>query len=306
MILVVGSTSKKTATFAFTNGLGSSKLYEGQTLSNLVYHTSMADCPDLQTHLQKFKHVYWANSDPTEFTNFKEYFETLYLLKQHKGVIGLNNDPCHIRENIMISNNENNIIFLGCSHTEGGYVNAHEEYSSIVSNHFNLIRLNLAKQGKGNSRSFKIFSKINFYKNQIVVLQLTDLGRLQYFPNDFPETKLHENQLYNIEDKSYLKVYNDKQLIFDTLNQLDFIVKFSRSFGLRFVFFNLGDTPDLDNDISNDQYKKTIEFYLSNYPEYIPNVLSKCIDRGKDNLHWGKLSNEMFAKEIITKINDLY
>jgi hypothetical protein len=138
------------------------------------------------------------------------------------------------------------------------------------------------------------------------VLQLTDLARLQYFSNDNPETKLKESQLYNISNNAYLEVFNDKQLIHNTLNHLDAVVKFSRAFKLRFVFFYLGDTPNFDNTLENDQYKKTVEYYLSDYDEYVPNVLSKCIDRGSDNLHWGKLSNRIFAKEIIQKIYDLY
>lgn len=306
MILIVGSTSTKTAEFSITNKLGISALYEGKLTNGQIYHTSMADCLDLEKHLSFFETIYWAKSEQSEFKNFKEYFETLFLLKQHGGVIGLDNDPYNIRDNFKIVNREDHAVFLGCSHTAGGFVLPNEEYYNIVSSYFNLEPLNLARAGKGNYLSFNIFNQIDFYKNQIVVLQLSDFARLRYFPNTLPNTKLNEDQLHLIKNSAYIEVFNDKQLLYNTLSYLDFVVKYSRSFGLRFVFFYLGDVSNFNNDPANDQYKKTVEFYLSDYREYVPNVLSKCIDRGNDNQHWGKLSNQMFANEIIKKIETLY
>lgn len=306
MILIVGSTSPNTATYSVKINLGKSFLYEGKLSDSNIYHTSMADCSNLKKHLHLFEVIYWAKSDQSEFKNFKEYFETIYLLKNHGNVIGLDDDPYNLFESYQIVNNSKKIVFFGCSHTEGGYVEPEEEYYSIVSKHYNLIPLNLAKGNKGNFRSFDIFNQVNFISNQIVVLQLTDFARLKYFPNDLPETKLHESQLYLIKNPAYIEVYNDKQLIYNTLSRLDLIVKFCRSNNLRLVFFNLGNVPNFDNDPGNDRYKKIVEYYLSNYKEYIPDVVSKCVDRGKDNLHWGKLSNQMFADEIIKKIESLY
>lgn len=306
MILIVGSKSSKTAKFSIDNNLGYSTLYQGKLFNAKVYHTSIADCPNLKDHLRLFDKIYWAKCSQSEFTNFKEYFETLYLLKQYQGVIGLDNDPYNFKEDFKIQNKENNIIFLGCSHTQGGYVAPDEEYYYIVSKHFNLDPLNLAVMGKGNFLSFSIFNQINFFKNQIVVLQLSDFARLRYYPNDLHNTKLHESQLYHINNRAYIEVFNDKQLIFNTLMIIDAMTKFARSFGLRFVFFNLGDAPDFPKDPNQDQFKKTVEFYLSDYREYVPNVLSKGVDRGSDNQHWGKLSNQSFAAEIITKIESLY
>ena len=81
MILVVGSTSTATANFSMLNNLGSSVLFTGQDLTHRVYHTSIADCQNLKNHLIKFKKIYWAKSSPNEFTNFSDYFETIFLLK---------------------------------------------------------------------------------------------------------------------------------------------------------------------------------------------------------------------------------
>lgn len=308
MILIVGSRLPSTATFASRKKLGRSELFVGQNVTEGVYHTSLADCPNLVEYLSLFQTIYWADSLPSEFKNFKEYFDTLFLLKKIPNVIELNQDPLNLKQFLTIDTKPNNIIFLGCSHTEGGFSeNKSEDYANIVSSYFNLELLNLAKGGCGNFRSFDQFSKIKFYENQIVVLQLTDFARLKYYDSDLPNSKIQETQLYQIKSKSYIEVFNDKQLIYNTLSYLDLIIKYSRSLNLRLVFFYLGNVPNFDNSPENDNYKKIVEFYLTDYKEYIPNILEKNIDRApKDNLHWGPKSNAVWAKEIISKIKELY
>lgn len=84
-------------------------------------------------------------------------------------------------------------------------------------------------------------------------------------------------------------------------------LKFRDSNCRKFVFFYLGDVPNFDKSIENDNYKKMVEYYLTDYKEYIPNILGKNVDGTPyDNLHFGSKSNAIWAKEIIRKIEDLY
>jgi hypothetical protein len=92
MILIVGSKKPETAKFAALNNLGNSTLYQGQITDSDIYHTSIADCPNLEDSLNLFDKIYWANSKESEFENTNEFVETLYLLKKHGGVIGIHDD----------------------------------------------------------------------------------------------------------------------------------------------------------------------------------------------------------------------
>jgi hypothetical protein len=309
VILIVGSTSRLTAEFSVIHSIGPSTLFQGQVIDeSLIYHTSLADCRNLEQFLTKFKLIYWAHSAISEFNNYQDYFETLYLLKSHGNVIGIDNvDPYNIKNFSAIKNDESNIVFFGCSHTAGGHHHTKDtEYVNLLSTHFNQPILNLAESGKGNFRSFDLFNNLEFYKNQKVILQLTDFARLKFYPDSLPTTVFKESQLYKIKNRSYFDVYNDKQLIYMTLTRLDSVIKYSRSFGLNFVFFYLGDTPNFSNIPENDFYKKTVEYYLLDYKEYIPNILQRNVDRGTDNLHYGPLSHKIWANEIINKIQTLY
>ncbi len=308
MILIVGSKYSATAKFSTLQKLGKSELFVGQKITKKIYHTSLADCADLEKYLHLFETIYWANSPQSEFKTFNAYFDTIFLLKKFPNVVGLNDDPFNLRQFSTIETNPNNIIFLGCSHTVGGLLdNKDEDYVNIVSSYFNLEPINLAKSGKGNFRSFDQFNKIKFHHNQIVVLQLTDFARLKYYETDMPDAKCQQEQLYRIKKKSYFQVFNDKQLAYINLSRLESIINYSRALGLRLVFFYLGNVPNFDNNIENDNYKKMIEYYLTDYKEYIPNILEQNEDRTPfDNLHYGKKSNAMWASKIISKLKELY
>jgi hypothetical protein len=308
MILIVGSKWPATAKFSTQKNLGKSRLFVGQRITGTLYHTSLADCANLEEHLPRFETIYWAQCPQSEFKNFKEYFDTIVLLKKFPNVVGLDDDPYNLRQFSTIETDSNNIIFLGCSHTVGGLLSSKDEdYVNIVSSHFNLEPMNLAETGKGNFRSFDQFNKIKFHKNQIVVLQLTDFARLRLYASDLPDATIQQEQLYRIKERSYHRVFNDKQLTYMNLARLESIINLSRALGLRFVFFYLGDVPNFDNSVENDDYKKMVEYYLTDYQEYIPNILGQNVDRTPyDNLHYGAKSNAIWASKIIDKIEELY
>jgi lysophospholipase L1-like esterase len=304
MILIVGSVDSKTAKYHKKLNLPDSVLFTGsEVLCEEVYHTSLADCQDLTIHLKKFDKIYWAESDIQEFNNYKEYFITLDVIKHHTS--GL--DPFNIRpKKALIHNTENSIIFLGCSHTAGvGLENSRHNYAELVSKYFHSDAINLAQPSKGNFKSFEIFNQIDFFPRQKIVLQLTDIGRLQVFLKD-DQSNITETQLYNLEDRAYLKVFNDKQLLYMMLDRLDLILKYARDLNLQLVFFNLGGNPDLDNSEENNFIRRTTEYYLRAYPEYVPDVLSQNIDRGTDGLHFGPHSHAIWAELITKKFQELY
>ena len=301
MILVVGSNKHTTSEYAQQQGLGTSSLFTGTEFAP-VCHSSFADCTTLDQYFDQFDQIIWANSPASEFNSHKEYFETVFALKR-QGVV-VQDDPYHLRQLHNMSNKENSIVFLGCSHTHGtGLDNSEENYVNLVSKHFGLNPINLAQPGKSNFRSFEQFNQLAFNKNQTVILQLTDVTRLKYFDQDQPTALISEKQLQNITNRSYFDVYNDKQLVYMLQTHLNYIINHARSIGLKFVFFNMGGNNDPGH---SDKFKKFIEYYLLDYPEYVPGLITKNVDRGNDGYHFGPKSHAIWAQDIIKKIETLY
>ena len=87
---------------------------------------------------------------------------------------------------MIYSNNETNkeikdneILFLGCSHTEGeGHNNKNTVYTHLLAKELNLIPLIDAHRGRGN---YLTEEKLNTYKlqNKKVIIQLTDVYRIR-------------------------------------------------------------------------------------------------------------------------------
>ena len=299
MILVVGSHLATTSQYAQEHELGRSVLYTG-TESGTVFHTSIADCPDLKDHISKFDQVYWAESAVDEFSNYQEYFDIVYLLKKYPNVVNINGvDPYNIRQPLSLNNTTDSAVFIGCSHTHGqGLDHIADCYANLVSKHFDVACVNAGSPGKGNLRSFETFNQTMFNKDQIVVLQLTDLARLKYFETETAEAAVQERPLHELKNRSYIDVYNDKQLIYNLLCNIDAVVHRARSNQLRFAFFYLGQGQDM--------FTKTVEYYLMDYPEYIPEMLAKNVDRGNDGAHFGAQSHCNWAQAVIDKIEKLY
>ena len=257
-------------------------------------------------YLDKFDQVIWAESEDIEFNNYLEYFNTLVLIRKHVNLINTI-DPYNIKPTpLSINNTKDSAIFLGCSHTAGvGLSNIDQSFTKLVSDHFSKLLINLGEGGLGNFKSFEKINQIDFFNQQIVVLQLTDIARLQMFFND-SNTPIAYAQLYTIKNPAYIQVFNDKQLLSMMLDRLDLVVKYARSLKLRLVIFNLGGNPNGDHSPSNNFLRQTTEYYLQDYPEYIPNMLQQNIDRGNDGRHFGPKSQAIWADLIIKKIEMLY
>lgn len=313
MILIVGSNKSQTATWSQQNGLGTSTLFTGTEFAP-VCHSSFADCKNLYDHFDQFDQIYWADSQPQEFNNYQEYTHSIFLLQKccaERGnvVIDQDLDPYHIKQTHKIKNTKNSIVFFGCSHTQGvGLDNHQDNYVYQISKHFGLDALNLSQEGKSNYRSFEQFNQTEFYSGQIVIFQLTDVSRLKFFANDAYETRITECQLQNISNRSYFDVYNDKQLIYQCINHLESILKYAREKHLKFVFFNMGGNNNVNEalDKESNKFKQNLEYCLLKYPEYVPELITKNIDRGNDGYHFGPQSHAIWTQEIIKKIKELY
>jgi len=309
--LIVGSHLLSTSVYAQSIGLDQSFLYTG--VENYpVCHTSLADCADLETHLDKFDTIHWANCLVDEFNEWREWFDIVYMLKKyhfkHRNIKNIEQlDPYNIQHyKDLPKPTNNNAVFIGCSHTYGlGLDNRNTNYTTAVGQHFNLNAINLGAPGLGNYHTLQKFHHIKWNSDQLVVLQFTDIARLQIFPDSEVGTELVQSQLYNL-DRSYVNVFNDKQLMYMFLERVESAVTLARSLQLRLAMFYLGGSTTTQTDTEYNRLFKLIEFYLCDYAEFIPDMLLQNVDRGNDGMHFGPQSHAVWAQLVIKKIKELY
>jgi hypothetical protein len=90
------------------------------------------------------------------------------------------------------------------------------------------------------------------------------------------------------------------------LEQVESAVKLARSLRLRLAMFYLGGSTTHQQDTEYNRLFKLIEFYLSDYIEFIPQVLLQNVDRGNDGMHFGPQSHAVWAQCVIEKIQEIY
>jgi hypothetical protein len=227
------------------------------------------------------------------------------------------NDPLDI-ESIDITVNESNVIFFGCSFTDGVGLEKNQRYSTLIANYFNKNEINLAKSGHGNYRTFDLFSQCNFSsENTIVVLQLTELSRIRWYREQVIDIMLSNNAVFQQLDKKTInfrhiqETYNDKFCIYDLIRQLRILISFCRAKKLKLVIWSIA-------RFHNEQLNTTIEEYLNKFPEYIymNSELgahdSYRVDNSSDGTeelgtgHPGPKSNKIIAQKLIAHIEKLY
>jgi hypothetical protein len=151
----------------------------------------------------------------------------------------------------------NNVLFLGCSYTVGhGLLDTTKKYSSLFSNHYNKQEINLAKSGTGNYRSLDLLGQLNIASGATIVLQLTELSRIQWYSECVKEVMLSREP-----NRELITVYNDKFLIHDLIRQLRIVVKFCRVNNIKLVVWSIARFGNYLDDV--------LETYLNKFPEYV-------------------------------------
>lgn len=201
------------------------------------------------------------------------------------------------------------ILFFGCSYTDtnGGFVNSDKMYPTLMSNYFNRIEKNFAKKGCGNYRSFDVLSKTSLQNNSILIFQITELSRIQYYDNAIKDISLR-----NTNNKCLLEIYNDNFLIYEVIRNLNFLTQLCRAKQIKLVIWSIA-------RFGNEKLDTFFENKLSMYPEYVyldnsldsPNTYR--VDNGYDGIgkeigvgHPGPKSNKLIFEKLIIKYNQLY
>jgi len=196
---------------------------------------------------------------------------------------------------------DNEILFLGCSHTDGeGHTNKTTVYTHLLGKEINLIPLVDAHRGKGN---YLTEEKLNTYnlQNKKVIIQFTDVYRLRL--NGVNYDAHGNNSRFT---KAQLEVYTDEVLYGLFFEQVKRMVNLLKANNSKFLFFTLGHPntnyyDDLDSivDIFFDNMK--------NYDTFCPIALTKYdYDKAEDNFHHGPKSHRFFSKMLLTQWRKMY
>jgi len=199
---------------------------------------------------------------------------------------------------MIYSNNETNkeikdneILFLGCSHTEGeGHNNKNTVYTHLLAKELNLIPLIDAHRGRGN---YLTEEKLNTYKlqNKKVIIQLTDVYRIRLNGVDYDA---HSN--YRQFTKSQLEVYTDEVLYSLFFEQVKRMVNLLKANNSKFLFFVLGEP---NNELLHKTMKK--------YKEFCPiSNIKYDYDKAEDNEHHGPKAHKFFSKMLLAQWRKTY
>lgn len=219
----------------------------------------------------------------------------------------LNNDNKRLINSILINQNlvnhqnligndiyikKDEIVFIGCSHTEGTGVSKNERFSNIVSQELELTEKNLGRRGSGIWEMHDLFHCCQFNQNQKVVLQVNDPYRFNYFGKN---NNVERTSFRDVNDKKTILTYNDNILSYQYYSLLNGIFKTALKLKLNLVCFKISESLSLS-------YNK-IDFLLQSFPGSI--IVNEFKDLGTDKLHPGPLTHKEISSTIVKKFRGI-
>jgi len=247
--------------------------------SNLSYFTSLKDLDldkllyviEITNRLEFGIFEYFADHVENRIVNSIMYEKN----KNYKNLLG---------DTIKIEPDE--IVFIGCSHTEGIGVENDQRFGHLVSQELGLKERNFAIGGTGIWQMHDTFFRCNFHKNQKVVLQLTDPYRFNYFQSQ----SIKHDSFKNINDKKLILTYNDQILAYQEYSLISAIISASKNYNIDLVCFRMSNQLPIE-------YTESDYLISSNTNSFI---LGKWLDVGNDKIHAGPLTHKKISS-IITK-----
>ena len=305
--LIVGSNNINTSTFFKKFDLAESVLVTSVDQDYDVGHTAPQEFATIalfQEAMANADLIYWGHPLIAEFINKQEYYNILYLLRQqhmeYNNVVNYETITCDPYKwaHKLPTLTANDSVFIGCSYTAGdGLPDANTHYATLVAREFGTNCVNLGKSGGSNSRSFDIFTQLDFVPDTVVVWQVTFLERLQYCystSGELIDLRFLDFKMPLVKEMS--EVFNRKFLLNELATKIRAAVTIAREKKLRFAFW-------FADSITMEEY-----MYFYNYPELVSPIELEhfLVDKGTDNAHPGPGSNKILADVIIKHINRLY
>lgn len=250
--------------------------------TSLSYHTSLKDLD-----FDKLMHAIEI-ADRLEFGIFEDFNDnvenrivnTLMYKNKYKNYKNLLGEPIEIQEN--------EIVFLGCSHTSGVGVTESQRYSYLTSQALGLTEKNLAVGGTGIWQMHDTFFRCKFNNNQKVVLQLSDPYRINYFSGEHVKS----DSFKDMEDRKLLLTYSDDILAYQEYSLINSIISSSKSQNIDLLCFRMSLSLPAEYNQS--------DYLLTTASESV--IIGEWVDLGTDNMHPGPLTHEKISSTIVKKL----
>jgi hypothetical protein len=189
---------------------------------------------------------------------------------------------------------QNKLNFFGCSHTYGiGHTLASTTYPAVLSTLLNLEYNNYGLPGKGN---YDIEDLLNSFtiQNAKVIIQFTDIYRIQYFHNDV----LVHSPVHRADSRIHNAILlSEENLFFNFTKIVERIVNRLREGNNQFLI-------TFTHDINQEDSIECLKF-LFEFKEF--RSMQGCIvDTGTDGLHFGPKSMELWANQLYRRWVELY
>lgn len=264
--------------------------------TNNEYHTSLGDLsvPEILSIVDKFDEIVF---DDNEFEkNSQLYVETANLL-EYINTRSNNVKISNTREKSFIDNNnifdhpgEPTLWIFGCSHSYGTGLELEEQrYGNILSKSLNMPLKMIAKPGGSMNYSLRHIVNSYFKPNDLIIWQIINPARLSYFNGKHVE----EIVLSNSKNRTIIDFFSDPQIYFNHFTYINIGVQYLRALNCNFILTSL----------DHNDYNYLNEY--KNYPEYI-SIKDFAVDRGTDNLHFGKLSHKNLALSLLDHIQYIH
>jgi hypothetical protein len=311
-VIILGSNHASTAEYYNTLGLPPSQLVTSKDHGHDIGHTGVQDIVDLYT-LEKIlsdaDQVYWAHPHIDEFSNAQSYYDFLDWLKDYnlayrnvQNMDSITFDPYHWNQSFKLE--QHHAVFLGCSFTAGvGLPDPSTHYASQVAQHFDKKLLNLAVPGGNNNLMFDRFTQLDFYPEQLVVVQFTDLARIHYCDERRKLLPLlfSTSQIDGTLHRSLLEVYHKDFLFYELVVKIRAMVAIANAKQLKLVFWL--------SDYKNQKlYSQLDQSYFYSMKQFVPAswIKNYMVDVAHDMLHPGIESNKNIAIALINYIETVY
>jgi len=310
--IILGSNHNNTAEYYQYLGLSPSRLITATEHDYDPGHTSVQDIDDLtvlETVLSRADQVYWAHPHISEFSDSDSYYDFMDWLKdynlRHHNLQNLESvvfDP--YGWNQKFEPTANHAVFLGCSFTAGvGLPDPHTHYAHQVAQHFGKQLMNLSVPGGNNSQIFDRFTQLRCCAGQLVVVQFTDLARINYCDQHknlssllFSTTKMDKDL-----HRSLLEVYHKDFLFYELLVKIRAMVALAQVQRLKLVFW-------LSDYKNPTLYSRLDQTYFYSMKQFVPAswIKNYLVDFAQDGLHPGVQSNKNIATALIRYIETVY
>lgn len=175
-------------------------------------------------------------------------------------------------------NQDDYILFTGCSHTAGFGLHLEDTFPYIVSKRLNIDYYNLAVGGTGADivyHNLAVFFNTFRKKPKYLIIQMPFITRYSRLQGDVPVPE----GTWSKGNSARLSYYGDKIGFFDM--RLLLFKKYIETLDAPLVTIN-------DNEFNKEFYKDSINFIV--------------LDKALDTIHYGPISHNILATNIINKI----